>query len=244
MYNVICLRKEQRYFQLKGKAMILASKIGLYESDYLKIMKQFVPPGSEAIDVGANFGVYTYHLSRLVGSKGKVYSFEPLPFVFSILKKTFGNQNNVQLFEEALSNQNQAVCDITIPYLPGGYLEPALATLYSRPASNQKKIVQVQLKKLDHYFGSFRKLSFIKVDIEGHELEFLEGAAEVIKTFHPVIQLEADKIGPFEDQLFFWARSFNYQIYNLTDQKLSPAKGTLSFSNNIYLIPNQFRKLL
>ena len=56
-------------------------------NDYLNILKQNIYQGNTVLDIGANIGYYTLIMSKLVGSTGKVYAFEPEPKNFEILKK-------------------------------------------------------------------------------------------------------------------------------------------------------------
>src|SRR6185436_8309661 len=45
-----------------------------------------VQPGEAALDLGANFGLYGYHLAKVLGRAGRIYAFEPVPFTFETLR--------------------------------------------------------------------------------------------------------------------------------------------------------------
>ena len=53
-------------------------------------IKYLVKPGDSVLDIGANVGWYTNHLSLLVGEPGKVYSIEPIPETFALLRAVVG----------------------------------------------------------------------------------------------------------------------------------------------------------
>src|SRR5215471_5126199 len=70
--------------QLKGKWWIAGSNshgcwLGSYEFDKRRLFEQTIKPGATVFDIGANVGFYTLLSSVLVGSGGKVYTFEPVP---------------------------------------------------------------------------------------------------------------------------------------------------------------------
>src|ERR1700722_20403773 len=52
----------------------------------LRGIRLLVRPGESVIDIGANIGIWTHHLSKLVGSTGRVWSFEPIPETFVLLR--------------------------------------------------------------------------------------------------------------------------------------------------------------
>src|SRR5688572_33302271 len=67
LFHGVCFRNQPRYFGLKARAMQSAARLGLYEAADVKNLPVFIRPGSEVVDVGANFGAYTVVMSRLVG---------------------------------------------------------------------------------------------------------------------------------------------------------------------------------
>ena len=69
-------------------------------------IKSTLKPGDVAIGVGANYGLYTYNLSKTVGNDGLVYAFEPIPYTFRTLKRItrIFRLNNVELINKGCSN--------------------------------------------------------------------------------------------------------------------------------------------
>src|SRR5436853_6940153 len=70
--------------ELKGCKWVVGSSIhgcwlGSFEFEKQQLFRQYVKPGMTVYDIGANVGFYTLLSSRLAGSEGAVYSFEPLP---------------------------------------------------------------------------------------------------------------------------------------------------------------------
>src|SRR5260221_12767759 len=71
---------ETTYSLLQAAAMGWDIRSGAWTEPEIEILRHAVKPGDTAIDIGANYGLYAYHLSRLLRGTGKVYSFEPVPF--------------------------------------------------------------------------------------------------------------------------------------------------------------------
>jgi len=74
-----------------------------------KNLEKFLNPGDVCLDVGANVGLYTYKMSKLVKSKGKVLSFEPVEIAYNqlkLLKKKY-SLNNCQIFNFAIGDERK-----------------------------------------------------------------------------------------------------------------------------------------
>jgi FkbM family methyltransferase len=240
LFHVACGRDETRYFVLKGRLVRLASRAGLYEPAFLRLMPSLVRPGTDAVDVGANFGAYTHALARAVGPTGRVFAFEPLPAAAAVLERSCAALPNVHVRREALSDRSDAALDLVVPLLPGGVPEPALAAVRTPSGMRQRagdRRVNVPARRLDDYFDHFRDVSFIKADIEGHEGAFLAGAVRTIEVFRPVVQLESHGLREHDASLREWAAQTGYDIFNLRRGRLERAPCGARFSLNVYLIP-------
>ena len=160
----------------------------------LPIIKRLIPKGHVSIDVGANNGVYTYALSKV---SSRVEAFEPLPACARTLAAAF-TTTNVRVHEVALSSRN-GVRDLFVPRISGA-VHTALAS-FAQP-NGPFDTVAVPVRKLDEY--AFDDVSFIKIDVEGHELEVLRGAAETIARSTPVLLIEIEQRHlPFPMEMVF-----------------------------------------
>ena len=139
------------------------------------------------LDVGANIGFYTMYLSRF-GEKlnAKVHSFEPNPVTFDALE-SHAEQNNLKncvLNPFGLSDKAQ---EIEISYNPKNL---GAASVFGNSGRNKAK---VKLRTLDDYCNenNISEIDIIKVDIEGSELNFLEGGKSVInRSKHLLVVME------------------------------------------------------
>jgi FkbM family methyltransferase len=86
-----------------SKKLIL---FGGYEQEEIDFLCSLAKPGDTFVDVGANIGLYTLHLSRAVGSTGRVLAFEPDPDNLALLRENIrlNNCDNVTVFPFALGN--------------------------------------------------------------------------------------------------------------------------------------------
>ena len=73
-----------RYFQ--GAAMAWDIRSGSFSEPELDVLPFVVSSGDTVLDIGANYGLYSYHLSRTVGKTGRVFAFEPIPFTNRTLR--------------------------------------------------------------------------------------------------------------------------------------------------------------
>lgn len=194
------------------------------ESNQVEVIRSVVAPGDCAIDVGANIGVYTILLSRLVGHSGTVHAFEPVPQTFRILSfntRVFGLRN-VSLHDCAISRADGTV-SMQIPFYTDGEEHFYLASVADRSDPTCRKI-QVRAGTLDGCRQSMGRVSFIKCDVEGHELECVQGAQQLIRRDKPGWYIEVTQNPDDEHskayELFKVMERHGYKAYILKNIRL------------------------
>jgi len=156
------------------------------EQDF-QIVKKIVKSGECVVDIGANIGIYTAFLARLVGGGGRVFSIEPVALTFGFLKNNVRKtkMNNVVLLNYAIS-EFDGETSIEIPKYETGGGNYYQAKIVQDNFQKLKRGEVVQTKRLDNLLGDTdERISFIKCDVEGHELECVKGAIGIIKKCHP-----------------------------------------------------------
>jgi FkbM family methyltransferase len=153
----------------------------------MELLEALADPHREAIDIGANVGHYAMQLSRLVP---RVHAFEPHPRLAYVLRRNL--PGNVHVSNQAVSNQDGRAV-LTAP-------------VFSRPVEGMASIspgaaifgqaervtrVRVRCTTLDSMAG--RDIGFVKVDVEGHEMQVLAGAAVLIAQQRPVFLVEVEE---------------------------------------------------
>jgi FkbM family methyltransferase len=149
----------------------------IHEPFETELVKDHVNKGEFVLDVGAHIGYYSLIMARCVGKNGKVFSFEPNPLNFNILKKNIeiNEYQNIVLEEKAVSNKNGT----TNLYLSKG--NSGMHRIH--PSKYCEDVISVDVVKLNSYFNNqiTKKIRFIKIDAEGSELDVLEGLSDILK---------------------------------------------------------------
>jgi FkbM family methyltransferase len=239
LFYVLCRRSLARYYALRSRVITELANRNLYESAELHFLKKCVPVAGVAIDVGANFGVYTTRLSDLVGPNGRVLAFEPLGRVYDALVETVKPYPQVSHFKQGISDQSAGEVEFKIPLLFGEIPEPALATV-GDSASMKCLIEKAEIIHLDSLLSQLSRLDFVKIDVEGHELQCLNGARGLLTTHRPIVQFEENE--PVMRMHLFekFAEENDYRVCTLSSQgALSPIRTAhrIEETHNFYLLP-------
>lgn len=164
------------------------------------LLKTILHSDDIVFDLGANIGEFTYALSTLI-SHGKIYSFEPQRVPFATLKGVCRKIGNAYPCNVGLSSSQ---CELKL-YIPivNGQVSPTEASLdshfndftgYERRSKATGQIVEtVRMTTLDAFLTNkaINRLDFVKIDVEGHELEVLKGASvECLRKQRPIFLIE------------------------------------------------------
>jgi FkbM family methyltransferase len=140
----------------------------------------------DSVDIGANKGVFTYILSKM---SNKVYAFEPNPKMYSILKDA--KIKNALTYQVALSDKS-GIAELLVPMNEKtNKFSNQGASLSKVKVSGANKSVQVEEKTLDSY--KFNNIGFIKIDVEGYEMQVLNGAKNTLLKNKPVLMIELEE---------------------------------------------------
>jgi FkbM family methyltransferase len=145
----------------------------VYEDRFAKALLGAVRPGDCVWDVGANVGYYTAKLADLTGEAGFVYAFEPAPACAASLRGQFGHK--VTVIDSARGNVET--------FLPLAVADDPLASTHSL-CSAAKAAVQVKVTTGDQLVCWNRVCppNVIKIDVEGYEIEVLEGLGHTLRS--------------------------------------------------------------
>jgi len=166
---------------------------GVYESGLIDFVQEHLKQGDSFVDIGANVGFISMCASQCVGEEGKVFSFEPVDTTAALLRKSIevNGIKNTELFGVGLSNASGEA-----PIFKPDAVNRGAVSLAGTTAKEQLPEQVVTLKRLDEVLSpeQWQKVSLVKIDVEGWELEVLQGATGLIeKTGHtPVFIVEYD----------------------------------------------------
>jgi len=152
-------------------------------------IQKLVRPGTLAVDVGAHFGTYSIPLAKLVGKQGRVVSVEPIVEDADQLKRAVAQLRlPIDVVNAAISSTN-GTATINVPALHG-HAKTALSSLEATDRADVDAR-EVTVWRLDDLLAKYTlPVSFVKIDVEGHELAVLDGALETLKTHKPNILIE------------------------------------------------------
>lgn len=177
-----------RFWLLAGDRYVSpAMATGDYEGIETAFVRRQVKRGMAVLDIGANLGWFTAHLSLLVGRNGSVDAFEPRSDLMDLLVKTIAENHlsNVTTHNFALGSQdsNGQVIWSAHDINPGGtHLVPSD---FAAPEIMTQAVV---VRTLDSCIS--HRIDFIKIDVEGSELLVFKGARRILTKDRPVILAE------------------------------------------------------
>ena len=161
---------------------------GIYDKPYVYLLNKILKNIKQAIvfDIGANIGNHAISISQQCES---IYAFEPDSETNLNLNKNIqlNNINNIYTYKVGLSD-NECTSDFYVN-ISGN---TGASTLHPSDDITQYKKCQIKLTTGDNFISNnaIKKIDLIKIDIEGHEIQALEGMKESIKLFKPIILLE------------------------------------------------------
>lgn len=159
----------------------------------LAMLGSFVGKGGVAVDVGANEGIYAFALSELGAT---VHAFEANPAFADFAKRSLGARAMVH--QLALSNET-GQASFFIPLADdSSELHLAGNLKNSHSQFERQSVIKVEVRTLDSF--GLANVQLIKVDVEGSELEVLEGARDIIQRDRPALLLELLS-GTYKDPL-------------------------------------------
>lgn len=191
----------------------------------LRLLPALVSPEKAAVDVGANKGIYAWHLSRLCSA---VHAFEPNPKLAAFLRRGVGA--NVVVHESALSDRS-GTATLRVPVLDGVEHDARAsidAGIDAAPPQGSSAVPAesatetVRTRCLDEF--DLGKVGFMKVDVEGHEREVLRGARGLIERERPVLLVEIDRqlVGTAFDETIGFVEGLGYRTGFVLQGRLHP----------------------
>jgi FkbM family methyltransferase len=166
---------------------------GAYESREIAAFRRIVKPGDIVADVGANVGYMTAHFADMVGPEGKVFAFEPGPTALGVLRETAESclYQNIEVVGSAVSNRNGTASFFETEVA----LSKGFGRIDRRPSNRHTSTeIAIRVIRLDSFIAisDARRLSLVKIDVEGHERQCIEGLAGLLDEGHrPVLMTEA-----------------------------------------------------
>lgn len=214
-----------------------------FEEGEQSFLSCFLQNGMTALDIGAHHGFYTLLFSNKVGSHGSVIAFEPSPRELRKLRwnLALNRSRNVHLEPFALSsNGGMATLFVCLGQETGcNSLRPPAVSEPTQP-------VPVPVTTLDRYLEEHTvgPVDFIKIDVEGAELDVLKGAAKLLNcNSQPIIMCELADIrtepwGYRSYEVYEFLETYGFRWFSVTPEgRLWPCPRREQYHENLIAIP-------
>ena len=171
---------------------------------YLREIKR----GHTVFDLGANIGYYSFLFSKLVGKYGAVIAFEPVPITFQQLTQNTEKCRNLILHNFAVGNsrrEGEVFYDLD---------DLGKSSLIGKVTS-AKSVKKTHIAPLDDYCkaNNIESLDFVKCDVEGYELQVMQGMIETLTKFLPQISIEVTLADKERRTLLELLKEIGYDIF-------------------------------
>ena len=191
----------------------IKTTMNIKNSDIIPLIKKYLKREQVFIDVGANIGAITLIASKIVGLSGKVFSYEPSSEMFKKLSLNIElnkkYSSNIFLRNIGLGDKKDFKELIPDDQAPGTFTVLNSHDVITR-SKKEREIVEIDTLDND-YNKLFKSINFIKLDVEGYELQVLLGGQNSLKKFHPILIIENNNMLNIENFL----SDFNYDFYNI-----------------------------
>jgi FkbM family methyltransferase len=163
---------------------------GAYERPVQEALAALVRPGAVCYDVGANLGFFSVLLARLCGPTGSVYAFEPVAGNAAMIRRNarLNRMDNIRVLNVALS-RTDGRGELILAHHVGGAV---LAEAGVPPDAAGCVVVQTRVIDTLVERREIEPPDIVKIDVEGAEMDVLQGMRAVLRTRSPIVVLELD----------------------------------------------------
>ena len=198
---------------------------GTHDERYVvtKLLKM-IKPGDTCWDIGANIGFYTCLLAAQVEPAGAVVAYEPATRTYGYLHENVSlNQfANVTIINRGLGDKAE---QRPLYYSEAGLTEGTASLKYTDGRAVSERVT---LDTIDNLVHELPVPDFIKIDVEGYQLEVLRGGEHLLKTHAPLIMAELKDVGETNradfSEIEQYIADLGYSLYEIGKYSLKPCK--------------------
>lgn len=171
---------------------------GVHEMRLTELMVSELEPGMKVVDIGANLGYYALLQASIVGDAGHVYAIEPVPKNFDLLRRNIqlNGYKNVTAYCTAISSRSgTADMALTDASNWGTFLDTSSSEVSPYVKNKMERltreVIAVDVVSLDEFLESegVDCVNLIRMDLEGFELEVLQGMVHTLRNTPPPLKL-------------------------------------------------------
>jgi FkbM family methyltransferase len=231
------LGERRIYFDPATDIGIHLTVLGHFEKPALEVCARYIRPDSVILDIGANIGTHTLAFAQLV-PQGLVFSFEPARSTFALLLRNLRGLQNVIPLNLALSDTSGV-----LPFfVAGDNAYSSLKDTRRRPIIGKEQVSCLRADEILPHLVGERRIDFVKIDVEGFELQVLQGMREILRRHRPVIFCEilsSEQLqNPDPEGTVRFCTSLGYEACILDGATLKPAGAHNDSHYNYFFIPS------
>lgn len=213
----------------KGVKLFIDPKVGFHVRNMfcymgfeeVLVFEKFLIKGNFYIDVGGNLGYLALNAERLVGKDGLVIALEPDVTILPLLRRNLEhNKSTIRVVEIAASSERGSVTFNIATESGLSRLENSSKSSFGMELLQKTEVQADTLDNIVAEQAGDRKVDFIKIDVEGHELTVLKGATSILKKDGPTLILEVNarvlaSNGLALDDLVDYLKPFGYKFFKI-----------------------------
>lgn len=202
---------------------------------------QLVKPGMIVFDIGANFGETLLNIASITGRAGKVYGFEPMPYIYNKCLKNI----NLNKFENIIL-ENKALGDkAELLQLNEPDNSNSGGTYVTKIVGNNRRGLTIESITLDQYVQQkgIQLIDLLKVDVEGFETNVIKGGISSIEKFKPILFLEFSdenlkRTGSSAVDLIQLLHQLDYSVHDVNGNKITTENTSVFKHTDVIARPN------
>lgn len=212
-----------------------------FETTEIDFLNEYLEKGDCFVDIGANIGLFSLYASKKIGTNGEVLAFEPAGTTYKRLQENvvLNDMKNIRPFRLGLSEKNE-ILELNVS--SDGH--EAWNTFVPSTDNKFSTKERVQVQAFDHFLQEqavdVDRISLIKLDVEGFEINVLKGATNVLSGQNaPAFLVEftddnAISAGNCCHELYKFLVRYNYfwYTYDSTQKKLQDEPMRLNYPYN------------
>lgn len=179
--------------------------------DEIGFVRQILQVGSKAIDIGANFGVYTLSMARCVGPQGRVWAYEPASTTADALNASVALNGFSQVSVERCA-VSSAPGQAQLQLQDNAELNALVREVAAGVRTETVPLVTLDDEMRRHDWAG---LAFIKIDAEGEEVNIIQGAHRFLAELSPLVQFEIRDGTAMKLDVVFALGALGYESYRL-----------------------------
>ena len=194
-------------------------RAGVYDLCVSEVLWRLIDPTETAIDAGANIGHMTSIMAKRVSETGRVLSFEPHPQVFQELAANAAtwqpvpNIGKIEIYEIGLSKDaGTATLHTTSEFTVNR--GTASLEITSEDDADQGMTHSISTERLDNMISNDAWVGIMKIDVEGHEMDMLQGATSLLKE-RRIRDIVFEEKNSYPSRVTQYLEQFGYSIFSI-----------------------------